>query len=99
MAMNYKMIVTITDPDTEKGMYSVLRFVLDCTFVYDSEQYGNGFFLSIKCENFEFMFFDLRYDRTFKKSEKEKWLEEWAKSYWNGKNGAWVVKSLDIIEE
>lgn len=99
MAMNYKMIVTITDPDTEKGMYSVLRFVLDCTFVYDSEQYGNGFFLQIKGENFYPLSFDLRYDRSFKKAEKEKWLERWAKNYWTGKNGAWAIKSLDIIEE
>lgn len=97
--MIYKMIVTITDPDTKKGMYSALRFVLDCTFVYDSEQYGNGYFLTIESENFETKYFDLRYDRSFKKAEKEKWLEDWAKNYWNGKNGAWAVKTLEIIKE
>lgn len=51
-----------------------------------------------KAKNFESKFFDLRYDRSFRKSEKEKWLENWARNYWNGKNGAWGIKSLEIKE-
>lgn len=31
-------------------------------------------------------------------AEKKKWIEEFAKNYWNGKNGAWVIKSLEIKE-
>lgn len=96
--MTYKMKVRITDPNTPKGMTSELYFKLKCTFVYDEEQYGNGFFLNIECENFEPKFFDLRYDRTFKKSEKEKWLENWARNYWSGENGAWAIKSLEITK-
>lgn len=97
--MTYKMKVRITDPNTPKGMTSELCFKLICSFIYDSEQYGNGFFLNIEGEGFEDKFFDLRYDRSFKKSEKEKWLENWAESYWSGKNGAWGIKSLEIEKE
>ena len=51
--MTYKMKVRITDPNTPKGMTSELCLELKCTFVYDEEQYGNGFFLDIESENFE----------------------------------------------
>ena len=61
--------------------------------------YGNGFYLTITNEDdVYFKGFDLRYDRTFKKAEKKKWIEEFAKNYWNGKNGAWGIKSLEIKE-
>lgn len=96
--MIYEMKIRITDPNTPKGMTSELCFKLKCTFVYDAEQYGNGFFVDIESKNFESKFFDLRYDRSFRKSEKEKWLENWARNYWNGKNGAWGIKSLEIKE-
>lgn len=96
--MTYKMKVRITDPNTPKGMTSELCFKLKCTFVYDSEQYGNGFFLSIESNGFSTKCFDLRYDRSFRKSEKKKWLEEWARNYWSGKNGAWAIKSLEITK-
>lgn len=96
--MTYKMKVQITDPNTPKGMTSELCFKLICSFIYDSEQYGNGFFLNIEVEGFEDKFFDLRYVRSFRKSEKKKWLENWARNYWSGENGAWSIKSLEITK-
>ena len=33
--MNYKMTVSITDPNTKAGMTSELLFKLNCTFFYD----------------------------------------------------------------
>lgn len=98
--MDYQMAVTITGTETSKGVAGELFFNLNCIFFYDDEQYGNGFFLSIKSDDGRFeQGFDLRYDKTFKKTEKEKWLKEWAKNYWNGKNGAWAIKTLEIIKK
>lgn len=94
--MNYKMNVKITNPETPKGMISELYFEIDCNFVYDAEQYGNGYYVSLKGKEFYKQVIDLRYDGSFNRNEKEKWLENWAKSYWTGKNGAWAIKSLEI---
>lgn len=93
--MIYEMKVRITNPNTQEEMY----YKLECYFVYDKEQYGNGFFLSIEGKGFSPQDFDLRYDRSFRKSEKEKWLENWARNYWSGENGAWAVKSLEITKK
>ena len=96
--MNYKMTVRITDPKTKAGMMSELLFKLDCYFHYDEEQYGNGHYVTIDAENFNTQYIDLRYDRTFRRNEKEKWLEQWARNYWTGKNSAWAIKSLEIAK-
>lgn len=95
--MKYQIIVKITDPNTPKGMFSELMFILDCCFAYDSKQYGNGFFLRIgKKGTFETIDFDLRYDKTFNPDNKAEWLEQWAKKYWSGENGAWKIKEILI---
>ena len=95
--MGYEMKVIIEDPNTEEGMSSGLFFTLNCDFCYDEDQYGNGHYVSIEGEGFSPKCFDIRYDRSFNRSNKSKWLEEWARSYWSGKNGAWIVKKIDII--
>lgn len=96
--MTYKMKVQITDLNTPKGMTSELCLELKCSFVYDEEQYGNGFFLNIEGKGFYPQCFDLRYDRSFKKSEKKKWLENWARNYWSGENGSWKCSEIKIVE-
>ena len=96
--MNYRMKVTITDPNTPKGMMSELFFDLNCHFVFDEEQYGNGHYVSIKSDNFFPECIDLRYDKTFDRNKKEEWLEAWARTYWSGKNGAWAVKTIEITK-
>lgn len=96
--MNYKMKVKITDPETPKGMFSELFFDLDCSFAYDEEQYGNGHYVCIKGKEFYKQVIDLRYDQSFDRNNKEQWLENWARNYWSGKNGAWVVKSFEITK-
>lgn len=96
--MIYKMKVTITDPNTKEGLFSSLNFDLDCNFVYDPEQYGNGYYVSIAGKEFYRQVIDLRYDKSFDRYNKAKWLEEWAKNYWSGKNGAWAIKTLEIIK-
>lgn len=96
--MKYKMNVMIKDPQTAEGMTSGLTFDLTCTFAYDEEQYGNGHYLVIKGQSFSPQHFDLRYDTSFDRNKKEEWLEKWARSYWSGENGAWEIKSLEIIK-
>ena len=62
-------------------------------------------YLEMNCEQkeelekhlFHLQYLDIRYDRSFNKSNKSKWLEEWARNYWCGKNGAWSVKEIDIV--
>lgn len=95
--MDYRMKVTITDPNTPKGMMSELFFDLNCHFVFDEEQYGNGHYVSIEGKEFYRQVIDLRYDHSFDPDKKEEWLEAWARSYWSGKNGAWAVKTIEII--
>lgn len=95
--MRYTMNVTIEDPNTKDGMSSGLFFILDCDFVYDEEQYGNGYYVSMKGKDFSSKYLDIRYDKSFNRSNKSKWLEEWARNYWSGKNGAWIVKKIDIV--
>ena len=96
--MNYIMKVSITDPNTQAGMISELFFELNCDFEYDKDQYGNGHYVSIKGKDFYRCSYDIRYDRSFDRNKKEEWLEAWARSYWSGKNGAWTVKTLEIIK-
>lgn len=96
--MNYKMKVTITDPNTEEGMFSSLYFALDYNFVCNLKQYGNGYYVIIKSKEFYQQMIDLRYDKSFNPNNKTKWLKDWAKNYWSGKNGAWTIKTLAIIK-
>ena len=92
--MNYKMKVIITDPETLNELY----FDLNCSFCCDPDTYGNGYYLSISGKDFYRQIFDLRYDKSFDRNNKEKWLEAWAWNYWSGKNGAWAIKSLEIMK-
>ena len=94
--MNYKMNVTIKDPQTPNGMYSCLQFSFTCYFIHELDTYGNGHYVSIKGKEFYQQIIDLRYDKTFNRENKAKWLEQWAKNYWSGENGAWVVDTLKI---
>lgn len=96
--MKYEMKVVIYNPETKEGMTSDLFMAIDCHFVYDSEQYGNGYYVSLKNKNLPFgkEIIDLRYDKDFDPNDKPAYLEKWARNYWSGKNGAYAVKSLDI---
>ena len=89
--MNYKMKVTITKDGNEK------TYDLDCVFFYEAEQYGNKHYLHIFGNEFYEKWLDIRYDTSFRRNEKAKYLEEWARSYWSGKNGAWSIKEIDIV--
>ena len=42
--------------------------------------------------------FDVRYDKSFNVDKPDVWLKNWAKNYWNGCNGAWKIKRLQILK-
>lgn len=94
--MNYWMDVTIFDPNTEEGMSSDIVLKLTCSFHYDPQDYGNGFYVHITMDGGFENLYDLRYDKSFRKEIKEMWLLEWAHNYWSGKNGAYAIKRLAI---
>ncbi len=92
------MKVTIKDPNTAKGMYSGLTLDFTCYFIHDAETYGNGYYVNIvpNERSYDGQMIDLRYDKTFDRNNKSKWIEKWAKSYWTGENGAWALDTLEI---
>ena len=90
--MKYKMNITITKNQEEK------THNLNCEFFYDKKEYGNGYYLGIFGKDLYEKYLDIRYDITFRSKEKEKYLVNWAYDYWNGENGAWSIKSLEIIK-
>lgn len=94
--MKYTMTVKIADPNTPNGMVSGIVLKLTCTFAHDPKQYGNGYALLIDNGEGFGNRIDLRYDTTFNPDKKTEYLEEWARLYWNGENGAYIVKSLEI---
>jgi len=96
--MKYTMKVKLTDPKTAEGMMSELFFTMDWEFAYNEDDYGNGHHALVKSEAFPTTAYDLRYDNTFHRNKKEEWLVSWAKNYWNGKNGAWAVKSVEVTK-
>lgn len=96
--MNYKMEVLITDPNTPKGMTSNIFHELDCSFSYDPDTYGNGHYVFISSGKEIRNSYDIRYDKTFNRNHKAKWLANWAYNYWSGEDGAWKIQSLKITE-
>lgn len=98
--MNYKMTVTISDPNTEAGKSSTIVLKLKAQFAYNPDTYGNGHAMVIFSEDGSFRnAYDIRYDRTFRRGEKEKYLKQWAHSYWTGKDGSYQIDSLEIEAE
>ena len=98
--MNYRMTVTISDPNTEAGKSSAMVLNLKAQFAYDPDTYGNGHTMAIFTEDKSFFNgYDIRYDRSFRRAKKKEYLERWARSYWTGKDGAYKIDSLEIVEE
>lgn len=96
--MNYKMTVEIYDPEAPVGMLSCLKLSLFCDVFCDSNDFGNGCYVSIHGECFYKTVIDVRYDKSFNLDEPDDWLKNWAKNFWDGSNGAWKIKSLQILK-
>lgn len=91
--IQYKMEVLIVNP-TDANKDRILE--LECGFGYDAKQYGNGHSVMIRSKGGSEWCYDLRYDKSFHKDEKETWLTHWAKTNWSGEKGSWKVKRLEI---
>ena len=97
--MKYSMNVVICNPNTPDGMNSDIFFKLEAKFAVDPDTYGKKTWLHIHGNhNFE-AYYDLRYDNEYHRGQEKEFLEYWAHTYWSGKDGAYIVKTLDITEE
>lgn len=92
----YKMKVTITDPNTEVDMFSCLNIILHCKFYYDKAINSLGYYVEIEGKEFLQERYYLGYDRPLTIHQQIKWLENWAKNYWDGKDDTWAIKALKI---
>lgn len=90
----YKMKVTVKSAEENK----TLSFELTCTYFCNPEDYGNGYHLAIEGDGFFDQYYDLRYDKSFKRKRKMTWLVDWAEYYWSGEEGAYKVTHIDIEE-
>ena len=98
MNLNYKMTVEIFDPENPVGMFSDLKLYFLCEVFCNPDDFGNGCYVSIRGEGYSKYVYDVRYDKSFNIDEIDIWLKNWAKNYWNGCNGAWKIKSLQILK-
>ena len=97
--MKYLINAVICDPYTPEGMNSDILFKLTAEFAVDPKTYGKKTWLYIHGnKNFE-AYYDLRYDSEYHRGQEKEFLEYWAHTYWSGKDGAYIVKTLDITEE
>ncbi len=92
--MKYRMNIVIENSITDHKV----AFNLNCNFFYDEDQYGNGHYVSIIGKEFSKQVIDLRYDISFDRNNKEKWIEKWIKSQWCGKDVAYSLESFKIIK-
>lgn len=79
--MTYQIKIEIREP---QKTYNVIA-----RFYQNEKDYGNGYFVSITGNEFEPLYYDLRYHISLTKKQ---WLKDWANRYW-GKN----LKSVTII--
>ena len=92
--MKYSMQVVILNPKAE-GMDSDMFLNLKCYFSHDPETYGNGYYLHIVGDGME-KSYDLRYNTDFRSNRKISFITQWAENYWNGENGAYILKSISV---
>lgn len=73
---------------------------LECYFIVDESDYGNGHYLNIVGEGFK-KYLDIRYDKDFSRNNKLSYLASYFDNYWSGENGAYKLKTIEIklIEE
>ena len=99
LCISYKMKVTITNPNTEFGMFSGLTIILHCKFYYDNEINSLGYYVEIEGKEFLQERYVLGYSSLLSEQDQIKWLEKWARNYWDGKGDTWTVKTIEIEEE
>ena len=91
--MNYRVLVKIMNPKTK----SVQDMELFAEFSHNPKTYGNGYYVYLSMENGWEHLYDLRYDMTFNPNNKSEWLKDWARAFWTGKNGAFELRSVEVV--
>lgn len=93
--LTYKMEVTIANPSSEETETYTAKW----EFHQKENDYGNKWWAKMKpLDNFKFvgdMVFDLRYT-PFTPDKTISFITDWAERLWNGKEGAWEVKDIEI---
>lgn len=95
------MKVAIIDPNTDVDMFSGLSIILHCKFYYNSDLRcgSGGYYVTIRGDEFLEKRFYLDYDKVLSEYQHIKWLENWARNYWDGKGDTWTIKTLEIEKE
>lgn len=93
MTNRYNLIATIEEPNGAE----IRTAELDCYFITEDDDYGNGTYLNIghAC-------YDIRYDTTYSPDRQVSYLAQWADNQWTGERGAYKLIGLqiqNIIEE
>lgn len=73
-------------------------FEYTVVFTNDGDDYGNGYYMHVERADGFVESFDIRYDMTFRKDEKDAYILKWAKDRWSGKNGSYKLKAITIEE-
>jgi hypothetical protein len=92
---HYNVKVVIYNP-ADKNEERTFELMFRFTYL---GRFSRDFMCRVKGKDFYDHIIDLRYDLSFNPNEKEKWIEDWVKNYWNGKNGAYQLKAFEIIKE
>lgn len=97
--MKYLMNAVVCDPYTPDDMNSDILFKLTAEFAVDPNTYGKKTWLYIHGNKHFEAYYDLRYENEYHRGKEKEFLEYWARNYWCGKEGAYILKTLDIREE
>ena len=95
--MNYKMTVTLVNPDPEhddRPASVTIKYTV--SFAHDPEQYGNGYSMAMKPETGCTEYYDVRYDTRFKASDKMGYLYQYARDRWTGEQGSLRLDGITL---
>ena len=96
--MKYRIAVILEDPNSDGMLVSTFGYDMVATFASNEKQYGNGTSVVIESSAGFEVRYDIRYDNSYHLGKEKEWLEQWANGYWNGKDGAFKVKTMTIQE-
>lgn len=93
---SYILKVTIQNPEDTSEL---INFTFDVIYTTDKNNYGNGTYLNIKGRDAgrtDSHLYDIRYNRDYHTGHEIEFLTAWACEYWNGENGAYILKNISI---
>lgn len=78
----------------------VVSKTYDVSFFYNSNQYGNGTYMSCKdhVPGYQGYYIDIRYDRDYHKDKQVQYIVDWVLNTWNGNDGSYRTTSISVKE-